>query len=193
MQHGCMERLNRKRGPEVWQFRWSVNGADGKRLYHKKIIGTVERMPRIAPSWAGFGNQHRWQSNEFRPDDRCPTLRSFRATRTREGKHLAESRYQESLQSVLEPLDSSPLAETRACRGVGSAINVLGWASKSGATGLFLKCGRRVAKKGEILNVLSCVAYREAQPVFNPSVGLLGLPPSRPRETGPRLSVDRQQ
>ena len=45
MQHGCMERLSRKRGPEVWQFRWSLNGADGKRLYHKKIIGTVERYP----------------------------------------------------------------------------------------------------------------------------------------------------
>ena len=43
MQYGCMERLNRKRGPEVWQFRWSVTGPDGKRLYHKKIVGTVER------------------------------------------------------------------------------------------------------------------------------------------------------
>lgn len=45
MQHGCMERLNRKRGPEVWQFRWSVTGPDGKRLYHKKIVGTVEQYP----------------------------------------------------------------------------------------------------------------------------------------------------
>jgi hypothetical protein len=45
MQHGCMRRLTRKRGPEVWQFRWSVTGPDGKRLYHKKIIGTVERYP----------------------------------------------------------------------------------------------------------------------------------------------------
>lgn len=45
MQHGCMERLNRKRGPEVWQFRWSVIGPDGKRLYRKKIVGTVERYP----------------------------------------------------------------------------------------------------------------------------------------------------
>jgi integrase len=44
MQHGCMERLNRKRGPEVWQFRRSVTGP-GKRLYHKKIVGTVERYP----------------------------------------------------------------------------------------------------------------------------------------------------
>lgn len=45
MQHGCMQRLNRKRGPEVWQFRWSVTDPEGKRLYHKKIVGTVERYP----------------------------------------------------------------------------------------------------------------------------------------------------
>jgi len=45
MQHSCMERLNRKRGPEVWQFRWSVTGSDGKRVYHKKVVGTVERYP----------------------------------------------------------------------------------------------------------------------------------------------------
>jgi hypothetical protein len=40
MRHGCMERLNRKRGPEVWQFRWSEFNPSGKRLYHKKIVGT---------------------------------------------------------------------------------------------------------------------------------------------------------
>jgi integrase len=45
MQHGCMERLNRKRGPEVWQFRWSEIDPGGKRLYHKKIVGTVEHYP----------------------------------------------------------------------------------------------------------------------------------------------------
>jgi integrase len=43
MQFGCMERLNRKRGPEVWQFRWSVTGSEGKRLYGKKIVGTDVR------------------------------------------------------------------------------------------------------------------------------------------------------
>src|SRR5260370_10216608 len=43
MRHGCMERLNRKRGPEVWQFRWSEINPSGKRLYHKKIVGTVEQ------------------------------------------------------------------------------------------------------------------------------------------------------
>jgi integrase len=45
MQHGSMERLNRKRGPEVWQFRWSEIDPGGKRLYHKKIVGTVEHYP----------------------------------------------------------------------------------------------------------------------------------------------------
>lgn len=45
MQHGCMERLNRKLGPQVWQFRWSEIGLDGKRLHHKKIVGTVEQYP----------------------------------------------------------------------------------------------------------------------------------------------------
>jgi hypothetical protein len=33
MRQGCMERLNRKRGPEVRQFRWSEIDPGGKRLY----------------------------------------------------------------------------------------------------------------------------------------------------------------
>lgn len=43
MQRGCMKRRSRKRGPDVWQFRWSETSLDGKRLYHKKIVGTVEQ------------------------------------------------------------------------------------------------------------------------------------------------------
>jgi hypothetical protein len=38
-----MKRRSRKRGPDVWQFRWSETSLDGKRLYHKKIVGTVEQ------------------------------------------------------------------------------------------------------------------------------------------------------
>src|ERR1700726_2489936 len=43
MKRGCMQRNSRKEGPDVWQFRWSETRLDGKRLYHKKIVGTVER------------------------------------------------------------------------------------------------------------------------------------------------------
>src|SRR5580704_17634448 len=50
MQRGCMQRNSRKRnsrkeGPDVWQFRRSQTRVDGKLLYHKKILGTVEQYP----------------------------------------------------------------------------------------------------------------------------------------------------
>jgi integrase len=45
MQRGCMQRNSRKEGVDVWQFRWSETSLDGKRLYHKKIVGTVEQYP----------------------------------------------------------------------------------------------------------------------------------------------------
>jgi hypothetical protein len=38
MQRGCLERFKRKRGPDVWQFRWSEASASGARLYHKKAL-----------------------------------------------------------------------------------------------------------------------------------------------------------
>src|SRR3979490_2539481 len=41
MQHGSLIKSNRKRGPEVWQFRWAERGPQGKRIYRKRVIGTV--------------------------------------------------------------------------------------------------------------------------------------------------------
>jgi len=40
-----MKRNSRKRGPDVWQFRRFETNPDGKRLYHKKIVGAVEQCP----------------------------------------------------------------------------------------------------------------------------------------------------
>jgi integrase len=45
MQRGSMKQRSRKEGLDVWQFRWSETRLDGKRLYHKKIVGTVEQYP----------------------------------------------------------------------------------------------------------------------------------------------------
>lgn len=45
MQRGCLKTQTRKRGSNVWQFRWSEVSPDGKRLHHKKIVGTVEQYP----------------------------------------------------------------------------------------------------------------------------------------------------
>ena len=41
MQQGSLIRSGRKRGPDVWQFRWADRGPLGKRIYRKRVIGTV--------------------------------------------------------------------------------------------------------------------------------------------------------
>jgi integrase len=41
MQHGSLIKNNRKHGPDVWQFRWSEKGPQGKRIYRKRVIGSV--------------------------------------------------------------------------------------------------------------------------------------------------------
>jgi len=41
MQQGSLIRSGRKRGPDVWQFRWADRGPFGKRIYRRRVIGTV--------------------------------------------------------------------------------------------------------------------------------------------------------
>jgi integrase len=45
MQKGSLIRSVRKRGPDVWQFRWADRGPYGKRIYRKRVIGTVCQYP----------------------------------------------------------------------------------------------------------------------------------------------------
>jgi integrase len=41
MQQGSLIRGARMRGPDVWLFRWADRGPCGKRIYRKRVIGTV--------------------------------------------------------------------------------------------------------------------------------------------------------
>ena len=45
MQQGSLIRSARKRGPDVWQFRWADRGPLGKRIYRKRVIGTAFQYP----------------------------------------------------------------------------------------------------------------------------------------------------
>jgi integrase len=45
MQQGSLIRRHRKRGPDVWQFRWADRGPFGKRIYCRRVIGTVCQYP----------------------------------------------------------------------------------------------------------------------------------------------------
>src|SRR5258706_16276349 len=41
MQQGSLIKSIRQRGPDVWQFRWAERGPQRKRIYRKRVIGTV--------------------------------------------------------------------------------------------------------------------------------------------------------
>ena len=45
MQQGSVILTNRKFGPDVWQFRWSEKDRSGRRIYRKRVIGTVKQYP----------------------------------------------------------------------------------------------------------------------------------------------------
>ena len=48
MQRGNLVKVARKNGPDVWQFRWSEKGGDGRRVYRKRVIGTIEQYSDAA-------------------------------------------------------------------------------------------------------------------------------------------------
>jgi integrase len=43
MQRGSLTRVSRKQGPDVWQFRWSEKDLNGRRVYRKRVLGSVGR------------------------------------------------------------------------------------------------------------------------------------------------------
>jgi integrase len=56
MQHGSIIQATRKQGPDVWQFRWSEKDRNGRRIYRKRVIGTVratrkQRAMRLTLCW----------------------------------------------------------------------------------------------------------------------------------------------
>lgn len=53
MQQGSLIRQHRKQGPDVWQFRWSEYGLNGRRIYRKKVIGTVDQYCDLAVQYLG--------------------------------------------------------------------------------------------------------------------------------------------
>jgi len=48
MQAGSVTVESRKRGPDVWCFRWREPGADGRRIHRRIVLGTAEDLKSIA-------------------------------------------------------------------------------------------------------------------------------------------------
>jgi integrase len=48
MQDGSVSVERRKRGPDVWCFRWQVAGPDGRRIRRRIVLGSAEDLKGIA-------------------------------------------------------------------------------------------------------------------------------------------------
>jgi hypothetical protein len=44
MQNGSIMRSERRRGPDVWEYRWREPGADGKRKHRRMVVGPVSQF-----------------------------------------------------------------------------------------------------------------------------------------------------
>ncbi|HLJ30283.1 MAG TPA: tyrosine-type recombinase/integrase [Candidatus Angelobacter sp.] len=47
-QRGSLDRVARRNGPDVWEFRWYETNAEGLRIRRKAVLGTVEDYPTDA-------------------------------------------------------------------------------------------------------------------------------------------------
>ena len=48
MQNGSVSFEHRKRGPDVWCFRWREGGPDGRKIHRRIVLGTAEDLRNIA-------------------------------------------------------------------------------------------------------------------------------------------------
>ena len=48
MQDGSITVERRKRGPDVWSFRWREAGPDGRRIHRRIVLGSAEDLKNLA-------------------------------------------------------------------------------------------------------------------------------------------------
>jgi integrase len=67
MQDGSVTIESRKRGPDVWCFRWREPGTDGRRIHPRIVLGTAEDLKSIASARnMAVGLRHEINNNDIR-------------------------------------------------------------------------------------------------------------------------------
>ena len=120
MQHGCMQRDSRKKVLTSGSFAGPRPGSDGKRLYHKKIVGTVEQYPDEDAARRSVVGLVSELNTDGRPTN-SGTMTVAQLCDHFEQRELAKENTWRShatkkiYKAYLSSLDSSSLAEIRAC------------------------------------------------------------------------------
>src|SRR5688572_26915188 len=74
-QGGYIRRAKRRKGSDVWEYLWREETADGKRIRHTQVIGTVDQYPtKELASKAVNGLRARVNEECYRLQLRCVFL-----------------------------------------------------------------------------------------------------------------------
>ena len=122
MQQGSLIRSGRKRGPDVWQFRWADKGAHGKRVYRKRVIGTVCQYPDTDSARRALAgllreintNVLQWCQSSMTVAEVCD---HFVHRELAKDKYVAKLFHEEGLQSVPRAMDRSTLGKRASIGG----------------------------------------------------------------------------
>jgi len=75
MQDGSVTVERRKRGPDVWCFRWREDGPDGRKIHRRIVLGTADDLKTIASARkAVVGLRHEINLNDVRIRRESTTL-----------------------------------------------------------------------------------------------------------------------
>ena len=85
-QTGSLTKTSRKRGPDIWHFRWREQEPGGKIVRRKIAVGTVEQYPTRTAAKRAVGSRPKHQPaaqnvNASGPDDRERSSRTLRLER----------------------------------------------------------------------------------------------------------------
>lgn len=75
MQSGSVTVEHRKRGPDVWCFRWRERGSDGRKIHRRIVLGTAEDLKSMASARKMVvGLRHEINVNDIRTRKEALTL-----------------------------------------------------------------------------------------------------------------------
>ena len=112
MQDGSLTVERRKRGPDVWCFRWREGGPDGRKIHRRIVLGTADDLRSIASAHKAVvglrrENQRQQHSGQKGIDHVGRFIETFSATRACAGQYphclFNEEPYEGYLKKWIEP------------------------------------------------------------------------------------------